>query len=198
MFAMLTGLMNLSNGFTSKMLGNAINSFVGVHEKNLTDLWVLYIIQAACSLLPLAFIWLIPNKLEVEGVQKAIEFIEKNEHAPFYEIDSQHYSDDGSDGKSGRQNSDTIESSGAGNLDANTLAVLKRIRPQMYKRILDDRLIKAGRYIVEQSNTTMSTSTSCQINNNNMNYNLSEFSGQNKSRRSNSYAGSKSPISEFN
>ena len=44
MFAMLTGLMNLSNGFTSKMLGNAINSFVGVHEKNLTDLWVLYIV----------------------------------------------------------------------------------------------------------------------------------------------------------
>ena len=62
MFAMLTGLMNLSNGFTAKMLGNAINSFVGVHEKNLTDLWILYIIQACCSLLPLAFIWLIPNK----------------------------------------------------------------------------------------------------------------------------------------
>lgn len=32
MFAMLTGLMNLSNGFSSKMLGNFINGFVGVHE----------------------------------------------------------------------------------------------------------------------------------------------------------------------
>ena len=30
MFAMLTGLMNLSNGFTSKMVGNGINYFVGV------------------------------------------------------------------------------------------------------------------------------------------------------------------------
>ena len=85
MFAMLTGLMNLSNGFTAKMLGNAINSFVGVHEKNLTDLWILYIIQACCSMLPLAFIWLIPNKQQVESVQRAIEFIEKNENAPFYE-----------------------------------------------------------------------------------------------------------------
>ena len=97
MFAMLTGLMNLSNGFTSKMLGNIINSFVGVHEKNLTDLWVLYIVQACCALLPIAFIWLIPNKQEVEGVQKAIEFIEKNEHTPFYEENSQNYSESASD-----------------------------------------------------------------------------------------------------
>lgn len=44
MFAMLTGLMNLSNGFSSKMLGNLINSFVGVHESNLQDLWILYVI----------------------------------------------------------------------------------------------------------------------------------------------------------
>jgi hypothetical protein len=80
MFAMLTGLMNLSQGFTSKMLGNFINSFVGVKEDNLNDLWILYVAQAACSLLPLAFIWLVPNKSEVENVQKAIEFIEKSEN----------------------------------------------------------------------------------------------------------------------
>lgn len=77
MFAMLTGLMNLSNGFTSKMLGNAVNYFVGVEEKNLQDLWILYVIQAGCSLLPLLFIWLIPSKAQVENVQKAIEFIER-------------------------------------------------------------------------------------------------------------------------
>ena len=35
MFAMLTGLMNLSNGFSAKMVGNLINSFVGVDESNL-------------------------------------------------------------------------------------------------------------------------------------------------------------------
>ena len=79
MFAMLTGLMNLSQGFTAKMLGNFCNIFVGVHESNLTDLWILYVIQAACSLLPLAFIWLVPTKTEVENIQKAIEFIERVE-----------------------------------------------------------------------------------------------------------------------
>ena len=44
MFAMLTGLMNLSNGFTAKILGNIINIFVGVKEENLKDLWILYVI----------------------------------------------------------------------------------------------------------------------------------------------------------
>ena len=61
MFAMLTGLMNLSCGFSAKMLGNAFNYFVGVDDKNLNDLWILYVCQACCSLLPLAFIFLIPN-----------------------------------------------------------------------------------------------------------------------------------------
>ena len=79
MFAMLTGLMNLSNGFSAKMLGNFINLFVGVEDDNLKDLWMLYVIQAFCSLLPLLFIWLVPNKSEVEAVQKAIEFIERKE-----------------------------------------------------------------------------------------------------------------------
>lgn len=68
MFAMLTGLMNLSNGFTAKILGNIINMFVGVKEENLNDLWILYVIQAACSLLPLAFIWLVPSKREVSNI----------------------------------------------------------------------------------------------------------------------------------
>ena len=68
MFAMLTGLMNLSNGFTSKMLGNAINYFVGVHETNLKDLWMLYTVQAFCSMLPLAFIWLVPSRTKVESI----------------------------------------------------------------------------------------------------------------------------------
>ena len=148
MFAMLTGLMNLSNGFSAKMLGNAINSFVGVHEKNLTDLWILYIIQACCSMLPLAFIWLIPNKQQVESVQRAIEFIEKNENAPFYEDGSQHYTDSDSEGlEKGDTMQSTQSSSGAMRLDAPTLEVIRRIRPQMYARVLDDRLNKAKTYI---------------------------------------------------
>ena len=44
MFAMLTGLMNLSNGFSAKQLGIFINRWVGVHEDNLKDLWILYVI----------------------------------------------------------------------------------------------------------------------------------------------------------
>ena len=148
MFAMLTGLMNLSNGFTAKMLGNTINRFVGVHEKNLTDLWILYIIQACCSLLPLAFIWLIPNKKQVESVQKAIDFIDKNENAPFYEDNSHHYSDSDSEGIGNSEtNHSTQSSSGAGALDESTLEVIRRIRPQMYARVLDDRFNKAKTYV---------------------------------------------------
>ena len=44
MFALLTGLMNFSNLFVSKMLGNFINIFFEVTEDNLTDLWKLYCI----------------------------------------------------------------------------------------------------------------------------------------------------------
>ena len=39
MFAMLTGLINFSNLFASKMLGNYINTYFGVTEENLEDLW---------------------------------------------------------------------------------------------------------------------------------------------------------------
>lgn len=43
------------------------------------DLWILYTVQAGCSLLPLLFIWLVPTKTEVENVQKAIDIIESSE-----------------------------------------------------------------------------------------------------------------------
>ena len=49
-------------------LVDLINVFIGVEDDNLSDLWLLYVIQAACSLLPLVFIWLVPNKAEVEAV----------------------------------------------------------------------------------------------------------------------------------
>lgn len=39
MFALLTGLMNFSNLFAAKMLGNYVNSFFGVTQENLHDLW---------------------------------------------------------------------------------------------------------------------------------------------------------------
>lgn len=77
MFAMLTGLMNFSNLFVSKTLGNFINSFFGVTESNLQDLWQLYAIQIGCCLLPLFFIWMLPTKEEVGQVQRNIEKMER-------------------------------------------------------------------------------------------------------------------------
>ena len=77
MFAMLTGLMNFSNLFAAKMLGNYINTFFNVTEERLDDLWKLYIVQIFCCFLPLLFICLLPNRMQVEQVQKALEFKEK-------------------------------------------------------------------------------------------------------------------------
>ncbi len=66
MFALLTGLMNFSNIFASKMLGNYINTFFGITEDNLTDLWMLYVVQIGCCIIPAFFICLLPNKMAVE------------------------------------------------------------------------------------------------------------------------------------
>ena len=77
MFAMLTGLMNFSNLFAAKMLGNYINTFFGVTEENLEDLWQLYAIQILCCLIPALFICLLPNRDEVEAVQRVLEHKEK-------------------------------------------------------------------------------------------------------------------------
>lgn len=44
MFALLTGLVNLSNLFLCKELGIFINSFVGVTSDSLDNLWILYVI----------------------------------------------------------------------------------------------------------------------------------------------------------
>lgn len=68
MFALLTGLMNFSNLFASKMLGNYINTFFGVTEENLGELWKLYIVQIFCCVIPVFFICLLPNRMAVEQV----------------------------------------------------------------------------------------------------------------------------------
>jgi len=79
MFALLTGLMNFSNLFFAKMLGNYINTFFGVTQENLEELWMLYVVQIICCLVPAFFICLLPTKMEVEQVQKALEFKEKQD-----------------------------------------------------------------------------------------------------------------------
>ena len=73
MFAMLTGLLNFSNLFASKELGIFVNNFVGIYytetDNNLTAVWKLYLIQAFCCCTPLFFVWLLPTKQQVRGVQ---------------------------------------------------------------------------------------------------------------------------------
>ena len=68
MFALLTGLMNFSNGFLSPQLGNFYNHFIGVTQDNLTDLWKLCVIETCTELIPLFFITLIPTRAEVASV----------------------------------------------------------------------------------------------------------------------------------
>jgi len=74
MFAMITGLMNLSNLFLSRELGILINHFIGVYydssdDNNLREnVWKLYCVQAACCGLPLFFLWLLPSRQDVKQV----------------------------------------------------------------------------------------------------------------------------------
>ena len=75
LFSITTGLTNFANLFASKQLGNLINNLIGATDENLQDtLWELYAIQTVMCLLPILFIWLLPNKQQIEKVQKVIEF----------------------------------------------------------------------------------------------------------------------------
>jgi hypothetical protein len=77
LFAFLTGLSNLNNLFISNNLGNLINLWVGVNNDTLDKTWELYAIQGALSLVPLAFIWLVPKRTQVTKVQRCLEYIDK-------------------------------------------------------------------------------------------------------------------------
>ena len=68
MFAMLMGLLNFSNFFVAKMLGNFINTFFQVTEENLEDLWKLYVTQVVLSVVPILFVCLLPSRMQVEQV----------------------------------------------------------------------------------------------------------------------------------
>lgn len=68
MFAFLMGLLNLSTTVLSKLLGNMYNSWIGVKNDNLNDIWKLYTISTALCIVPLAFVWLLPTKLQVGAV----------------------------------------------------------------------------------------------------------------------------------
>lgn len=72
MFALLTGLINLSNFFAAPELGVFINTFFHVTSDSLEDLWKLYCVQIGCCFIPLMFIWLLPSKKAVKIAQEKV------------------------------------------------------------------------------------------------------------------------------
>ncbi len=67
MFAVLTGMFNFVNTVLSPNMGILINKvFVHVTASNLENYYQLAIVGMLCSLIPWAFINLIPTKSEVE------------------------------------------------------------------------------------------------------------------------------------
>lgn len=77
MFAILTGVINFCQSFLAKQLGNFFNIWVGVTEDDMSQLWELFAIAASCTLIPIAFIWLVPSRSEVFKVQQINELLEK-------------------------------------------------------------------------------------------------------------------------
>ena len=68
MFALMMGLLNLTSLVLAKLLGNFYNSFIGVTNENLKDIWKLFVISGVASVIPLAFIWMLPTKGAVSAV----------------------------------------------------------------------------------------------------------------------------------
>jgi len=77
LFAFLMGLSNLANNFIAKNWANLINDWIGCNRDNLdTHVWRLYAAQAACSIIPLFFIWMVPKRAQIEKVQRCFEYLE--------------------------------------------------------------------------------------------------------------------------
>ena len=77
LFAFLMGLCNLSSYFVATNLGNLFNLWIKDTTETLEEnTWKLYAIQAACALLPLFFMGLVPTRVQVQNVQKCYEFIQ--------------------------------------------------------------------------------------------------------------------------
>ena len=76
MFAFLTGIIQLTNQYWSKILGTIYNKFVGVEKKNLDDLWKLYMIATISAALPILFLWVAPTNKNISETQKVIKFVD--------------------------------------------------------------------------------------------------------------------------
>ena len=74
MFALLMGLINLCTTMLSKLLGNFYNSYIGVSNDSLEDIWKLYVISSVLCVIPLTLVWLLPTKVAVSAVQRVYEY----------------------------------------------------------------------------------------------------------------------------
>jgi hypothetical protein len=79
MFAFVTGLAALCSMFISPNLGILYAYLLDVNNSNLQELWKCELIQAVSALIPLAFVWLIPKRAQIEKVQRCFEYIAKYE-----------------------------------------------------------------------------------------------------------------------
>ena len=68
MFAMMAGFLALSYWFLARIIGNLVNKFFNVDNKNLDDLWKLYLVQSIVALVPILFIWLLPVREQVKRI----------------------------------------------------------------------------------------------------------------------------------
>jgi hypothetical protein len=68
-FAFLTGTLNFVNGVLQPLVGTKINdAFVGVSSENFDNFYVLQMIALGTSLIPFAFLWMIPLKDQIKKI----------------------------------------------------------------------------------------------------------------------------------
>ena len=86
MFAFVTGLAALCSMFISPNLGILYAYLLDVNTSDLQELWKCDLVQAGSALIPLAFVWLIPKRAQIEKVQRCYEYIAKYAEADFVDF----------------------------------------------------------------------------------------------------------------
>merc|ERR1712241_121581 len=81
MLATLTGLIQLSNVYWSKSLGNLYNRAFEVTNKDFTNMWKLYTVSTISAAVPILFIWIAPSNNDIRRTQKVIKFLDEYEEA---------------------------------------------------------------------------------------------------------------------
>lgn len=66
-FAVFAGMSNLGYGVVAPIIGNLIASALGINKVNLGNFYLALIIKLILSVVPLTFLFLVPNKGEIEN-----------------------------------------------------------------------------------------------------------------------------------